>query len=276
MDETQKRKKFVKFLDTQGLSFRTIKEYLYLFKKFEREVRNPHDQEKVDEWLRERNNAMTRAFLKKYRDFENLDIKVRKKRGTKPKKVTTHIPRRERDIVIAYLYKHVGYEFGLAVELVVEMALRREEVVILKKKDFNLEKWLDDLNENNNAPCEVKIRGKGNKERILLCPYNTMKRVMKHLVDLNPEEKLFDWKSPKNKLWRKYKKAVEESIEKDYTLHELRHSKATDWYNDGVDIVKIKNRLGHADISTTQLYINPDEKKTRDEWRKELIESNNA
>ena len=54
-----------------------------------------------------------------------------------------------------------------------------------------------------------------------------------------------------------------------YRYHELRHSRSLEWYNEGKDIYRIKNRLGHASISTTQLYINPAEEDEINRWSSE-------
>jgi len=54
-----------------------------------------------------------------------------------------------------------------------------------------------------------------------------------------------------------------------FTLHDLRRSVATEWFNKGKDIFTISKRLGHASISTTQRYINPDEERILNEWKNE-------
>lgn len=45
------------------------------------------------------------------------------------------------------------------------------------------------------------------------------------------------------------------NITKSVNLHSLRHSYATHLLEDGVDIVSVKNLLGHADITTTMIYL---------------------
>jgi len=45
------------------------------------------------------------------------------------------------------------------------------------------------------------------------------------------------------------------NIVKKGSIHSLRHSYATHLLEDGLDIVSLKNQLGHADIKNTMTYI---------------------
>ena len=45
------------------------------------------------------------------------------------------------------------------------------------------------------------------------------------------------------------------SIQKSVNLHSLRHSYATHLLEDGINIVIIKELLGHSQISTTMIYL---------------------
>ena len=48
---------------------------------------------------------------------------------------------------------------------------------------------------------------------------------------------------------------MECKIEKKASIHSLRHSYATHLLEDGLDIVSVKNQLGHVDVKTTMIYI---------------------
>ncbi len=45
------------------------------------------------------------------------------------------------------------------------------------------------------------------------------------------------------------------SIEKQVNLHSLRHCYATHLLEQGINIVTLKDLLGHADITTTMVYL---------------------
>jgi len=45
------------------------------------------------------------------------------------------------------------------------------------------------------------------------------------------------------------------NIQKEVSIHSLRHSYATHLLEDGLNIVTIKELLGHAQITTTMIYL---------------------
>jgi site-specific recombinase XerD len=42
---------------------------------------------------------------------------------------------------------------------------------------------------------------------------------------------------------------------KRYTAHELRHTYATTCLLNGMDLLELQRRLGHADVRTTEVYL---------------------
>jgi site-specific recombinase XerD len=83
----------------------------------------------------------------------------------------------------------------------------------------------------------------------------------KYLAAENPHIWLFNGKEPdgrysvKGLSWVLRENIKKTSITKEVNLHSLRHSYATHLLEDGLNIVTVKELLGHADITTTMIYL---------------------
>ncbi len=112
---------------------------------------------------------------------------------------------------------------------------------------------------------EISIRGKGDKLRVVFLAGSTKDAVKKYLAKrTDPEEALFISLSRGGRpLGRVTSRAVERMIDsrakeagisKRVHPHQLRHSFATDLLINGADLRSVQELLGHANISTTQVY----------------------
>ena len=65
----------------------------------------------------------------------------------------------------------------------------------------------------------------------------------------------------KNDILIRLKELSKKAIGREIKTHALRSAKATDLDKNGVGITKIRDYLGHADISTTSIYLRPSHKE---------------
>lgn len=112
---------------------------------------------------------------------------------------------------------------------------------------------------------EISVRGKGDKLRVVFLSDDAKKAIKSYLAKRSdPEEYLFASLTRKNKIvGRITPRAVERlvsfyarkaGIPKKVHPHQLRHSFATDLLINGADLRSVQSLLGHANISSTQIY----------------------
>ena len=115
------------------------------------------------------------------------------------------------------------------------------------------------LNDIDYINSSLKVLGKRNKERIIPLAYTLLNKIKLFVKNYNLDNYLFANKD-KNKL---YPKKVYRIVNKYISLvssvkkkspHILRHSFATHMLNNGADLNAIKELLGHANLSATQIY----------------------
>ena len=145
------------------------------------------------------------------------------------------------------------------IELLYSGGLRVSELVSLNRDSINLDRR------------EFMVRGKGSKDRPIFISEACADRVRDYLdarTDSLPALFLNNSKNiqavdTSGDYRRMTKRSVERIVEKYARLagitkhvspHTLRHSFATDLLMNGADLRAVQSMLGHADISTTQIY----------------------
>jgi integrase/recombinase XerD len=131
-------------------------------------------------------------------------------------------------------------------------ALRVSEVIALKIEDIKLDMGY------------VLVRGKGDKERIVPIGRSAQDTLSTYLRDARPplaagksSPFLFIARGAKKltrqRVWQMVS-AASVSSGRHASPHMLRHSCATHMVENGADLRTVQTILGHADISTTQIY----------------------
>lgn len=153
-------------------------------------------------------------------------------------------------------------------ELLYATGMRVSELVNLNMQQLNL-----DL-------AYVRCLGKGNKERIIPLGALAAESIKKYLEKGRPlllknphETTIFinhhGKRMSRQGFWKIIKKRASESqIGKEITPHTLRHSFATHLLANGADLRSVQELLGHADVSTTQIYTHLTKSKLKEIYLK--------
>lgn len=150
------------------------------------------------------------------------------------------------------------------IELIYSCGLRVSELVNIQIHDLKF----DD--------AVIRVTGKGNKERIVPIGAKAEKILTKYIEQSRPELLKENTAQPKvfvsnngriltrAMIWNIIKSAAKlAGIKKNIYPHTLRHSFASHLLQNGADLRVIQEMLGHADISTTQIYTHVDQSRLR-------------
>ncbi len=157
------------------------------------------------------------------------------------------------------LSTYLGFRDRAIMELFYSSGLRINELASLNRNDFDPKSFL------------IKLKGKGKKERIVPITKNAADWILKylnhqerhmvfqgHLAEADPEAVFL------NKLGtRLTTRSIDRNFEKHLTAsglsghitpHTIRHTIATHWLENGMDLKTIQVILGHTSLTTTTIY----------------------
>jgi site-specific recombinase XerD len=104
-------------------------------------------------------------------------------------------------------------------------------------------------------------QGKGKKDRYAILSQKSLETMREYWKVYKPKDWLFEGREKGTPLTRRsiqdlfYNAVRKAGIMKDVSLHSMRHSFATHMLEANVNLFHIKQLLGHADISTTAIYL---------------------
>ena len=162
----------------------------------------------------------------------------------------------------------LGIRDRAILEVLYATGLRVSELIGLKLNDLHLSMGL------------LQTLGKGEKERIVPLGDLAIQWIETYLEEVRP---LLTQKNPeevhlfvnnhgkglsRQGIWKNLKALVRKAgITKNVTPHTLRHSFATHLLENGADLRTVQELLGHADISTTQIYTHITKKRMTDVYK---------
>ena len=227
---------------------------------------NRYGSENGDEDLQAITQALhliaLRGFLKYLakREIKSLDPSLVELPKVHRKQVTfLHFDEVERLLNEIDLSTESGLRDRAIIELLFSGGLRVSELVSLNRDSINLERR------------EFVVRGKGSKDRPIFISQAAAERIQDYLdartdslpalflnnsknlqaVDTSGDYRRMTTRSIE-RIVNKYARLA--GITKHVSPHTLRHSFATDLLMNGADIRAVQSMLGHANISTTQIY----------------------
>lgn len=181
-------------------------------------------------------------------------------------------PKLDRKVPLFLTYDHVqrlfeqpdrssylGFRDRCIMELFYSSGLRVSELVGLNRADFDAKNLL------------VRLRGKGKKERVIPITKNAADWIVAYLTHLEryrdfdghfaeqDKEAVFlnrlGTRLTTRSVDRKFDKYLKESgLAENITPHTIRHTIATHWLENGMDLKTIQMLLGHTSLATTTIY----------------------
>ncbi len=158
---------------------------------------------------------------------------------------------------------------GMLVELMYATGLRVSEAVTLRMEHLLLDEGVI-----------LVESGKGGKGRAVVVPPSTGKQLMSYLEEVRPivlGGKACRWVFPtrngkplaRQSAWKAIRSLGEKAgLKKELHPHLLRHTCATHLLEHGCDLITVQTLLGHADISTTEIYTHILEERKREVFKR--------
>ena len=276
--------------DERHASQNTVSSYLRDVTQFSEYLANSRgcrlreaDSEMVQSYMnwmlgRGKSAASVTRFLASIKSFYNFllangDVKENPARGVAAAKVERKFPEiltsKEVELFLEQpqCVDAKGFRDHAMLELLYATGIRVSELISLNVTDLNL------------AAGFIRCASRG-KERIIPLYHTVIKALTDYVRTIRPqliadsdETALFvnmnGERMSRQGFWKIIKYYQEKTgIQKEITPHTLRHSFAVHLLENGADLRSIQEMLGHADISSTQIYTHVVKKQLKDVYQK--------
>ena len=220
--------------DVRKLSFEDIKEHLYFL-------------------IKERNNKASsiKSSIGAMKNFYTLTLNIRWMYKNLPvPKLQERLPvviSKEAVCKIINVTHNIKHKAILL--LLYTSGVRISELLNLKLQDFDSQRM------------QIRVLGKGDKFRYTILSERCLEALRAYWKEYKPTNYLFNGlkngkKYSKSSVRNILKKAVKKArVKQKVIVHTMRHSFATHLLESGVNIVIVKNLLGHNSLRTTMRYI---------------------
>jgi integrase/recombinase XerD len=247
-------------MQTRNYSQRSIDTYIHLLRELEEYCKCSIDEVTADQVkdflqysIKERNlsvsyiNQVISAVRILQKDVLGKDWDtIRIKRPRRIKKLPAVLSKEEVKSIIETT-RNLKHRTKLAV--IYSVGLRISELISLRPSDIDSDRK------------QIRILGKGNKYRYTLLSSNTLDMLRMYWRAYRPVQYLFEGQIKGQPVSRStiqivFRKALKKAgINKQATIHSLRHSFATHLLESGVNLKIIQSLLGHSSLRTTSIYL---------------------
>lgn len=163
-----------------------------------------------------------------------------------------------------------GFRDYVILTLLYTTGIRVSELINIRVKDLSLQE-----------PCTLLVYGKGLKSRYIPLLKHIIPIIQKYLLQMeyDKDSKLNEWlfknhmrgqftRQGINYIVKKYatkSREIDQTlVPSDFSPHKMRHTTAMELADSGVDLIYIRDLLGHASIKTTEVYAKANASKKRE------------
>lgn len=220
-------------LDYKNLSNKNIKDYTYASKT----IGNANST------INTRLSAI-KTFFETEAENEIVSYNPIRKSAYLKQKIckTEPLTPEEKNAILTYVETKEQH-IKLGFEVLFSTGLRVSELTNLKKEDVSLI--------NDRVVVHVYNAKRDNERYVPIFNIDTAKELLLYLKDIPEDINIF---RVKKRTFQYHAKQIEKALGIPFTIHQTRHTFATEMLQTGIRLDILQKLLGHKDISTTMLY----------------------